>query len=78
VLETNVEEIDASSVFSFYTHYQHLEYLFTSRSVHQAAKARRESYASANPLSLGGGGPRGNLKTPISWLTGKLTGVNAR
>jgi len=58
VLETNVEEIDAS--------------------IHQAAKARRESYASANPLSLGGGGPRGNLKTPISWLTGKLTGVNAR
>jgi AP-3 complex subunit sigma len=55
------------------------KFLFTSFSVRQAAKARKESFASANPLSLGGGGPRGgNLKTPISWLTGKLTGVGVR
>ncbi|KAK7468652.1 Sigma-adaptin 3A [Stygiomarasmius scandens] len=49
-------------------------------SVQLAAKLRRESYASANPLSLGGGlAPRGgNLQTPLGWLTGKLTGVGAR
>jgi len=59
VLETNVEEIDAS--------------------VRQAGRARKESFASANPLSLGGVGPRGgNMKTPIGWLTGKLTGAGAR
>jgi len=62
VLETNVEEIDAS--------------------VRQASKSRKESFASANPLSLGVGGglgPRGgNIKTPLGWLTGKLTGVGAR
>lgn len=62
VLETNVEEIDAS--------------------VRQASRARKESYASANPLSLGVGsglGARGgNIKTPLGWLTGKLTGVGAR
>ncbi|KAG6866852.1 hypothetical protein C0991_008788 [Blastosporella zonata] len=61
VLETNVEEIDAS--------------------VQQASKARKESFTSANPLSLGMGnglGPRGNLKTPLGWLTGKLTGAGAR
>ncbi|TFK23091.1 Adaptor protein complex sigma subunit [Coprinopsis marcescibilis] len=49
--------------------------------VHQATKARKESFASANPLSLGAGGlnPRaGNLKTPLGWLTGKLAGVGAR
>ncbi|KAG6869161.1 hypothetical protein C0993_012260 [Termitomyces sp. T159_Od127] len=49
--------------------------------VQQARKARKESFASANPLSLGMGngiGSRGNLKTPIEWLTGKLTGVGAR
>ncbi|KAF9459425.1 clathrin adaptor complex small chain-domain-containing protein [Collybia nuda] len=62
VLETNVEEIDTS--------------------VQQASKARKESFVSANPLSLGVGGglgPRtGNIKTPLGWLTGKLTGVGAR
>ncbi|TFK41315.1 clathrin adaptor complex small chain-domain-containing protein [Crucibulum laeve] len=50
-------------------------------SVQQASRTRKESYASANPLSLGGSGlgPRGgNLKTPLGWLTGKLTGVGAR
>jgi len=47
--------------------------------VRQASKNRKESYASANPLALGAGGPRGgNLKTPLEWLTGKLTGVGAR
>ncbi|THV06070.1 Adaptor protein complex sigma subunit [Dendrothele bispora CBS 962.96] len=49
-------------------------------SVQLAAKLRRESYASANPLSLSGGlASRGsNLQTPLGWLTGKLTGVGAR
>ncbi|KIK05583.1 hypothetical protein K443DRAFT_675140 [Laccaria amethystina LaAM-08-1] len=61
VLETNVEEIDAS--------------------VQLAAKARKDSFASANPLSLGGGGlaSRGaNMKTPLGWLTEKLTSVGGR
>ncbi|EMD41623.1 hypothetical protein CERSUDRAFT_110194 [Gelatoporia subvermispora B] len=51
------------------------------RAVHDAAKARKDSYASANPLSLGGGGigSRGpGVQTPLGWLTGKLTGVGAR
>lgn len=49
--------------------------------VQEAARARKESFASSNPLSLGGGGlgPRGsNMKTPLGWLTGKLTGVGTR
>ncbi|KAF4623574.1 hypothetical protein D9613_001669 [Agrocybe pediades] len=49
--------------------------------VQEAARARKESYAASNPLSLGGGGlgPRGgNIKTPLGWLTGKLTGAGAR
>ncbi|THH23109.1 hypothetical protein EUX98_g8068 [Antrodiella citrinella] len=50
--------------------------------VTSAAKARKESYASANPLSLGGGGVGGSrstgLQTPLGWLTGKLTGVSTR
>jgi len=50
-------------------------------SVQEAARARKESFASSNPLSLGSGGlgaRGGNLKTPLGWLTGKLTGVGAR
>ncbi|GJE87731.1 adaptor protein complex sigma subunit [Phanerochaete sordida] len=49
--------------------------------VRDAAKARKESFASSNPLSLGSGGvgSRGTgLQTPLGWLTGKLTGVGAR
>ncbi|KAJ2920284.1 hypothetical protein MD484_g79, partial [Candolleomyces efflorescens] len=49
--------------------------------VQQASRARKESFASSNPLSLGGSGLNsrgGNLKTPLGWLTGKLTGVGAR
>ncbi|EEB89511.1 hypothetical protein MPER_12379 [Moniliophthora perniciosa FA553] len=48
--------------------------------VQSMAKLRKESFASANLLSLGGGlAPRnGSLKTPLGWLTGKLTGVGAR
>ena len=45
--------------------------------VQEAARARKASFTSSNPLSLGGGGltPRGgNTKTPLSWITGKLTG----
>jgi len=51
-------------------------------SVQTAAKARKESFASANPLSLGVGGgvgPRGGgIQTPLGWLTGKITGAGAR
>lgn len=49
--------------------------------VQDAAKARKDSYASSNPLSLGAGvvGSRGtSIQTPLGWLTGKLTGVGAR
>lgn len=47
--------------------------------VQQASKIRKDSFASANPLSLGAGGPRGsNIKTPLEWLTGKLSGVGPR
>ncbi|CAL1696365.1 unnamed protein product [Somion occarium] len=49
--------------------------------VQTAAKARKESFASANPLSLGGGGVgsrSSGLQTPLGWLTGRLTGVGAR
>jgi len=51
-------------------------------SVQSAAKARRESLASSNPLALGvsgGLGPRsGGLQAPLDWLTGKITGVGVR
>ena len=50
--------------------------------VQRAARLRKESFASANPLSLGVGGGLGarggNMKTPLGWLTTKLTGVGAR
>ncbi|KAI3622362.1 putative aps3-ap-3 complex sigma3 subunit [Moniliophthora roreri] len=48
--------------------------------VQNMTRLRKESFASANPLSLGGGlAPRnGSLKTPLGWLTGKLAGVGAR
>jgi len=49
-------------------------------SVQLSAKLRKESFASANPLSfgpLGGGSRGGNLKTPLGWLTGKITGGRA-
>ncbi|CDO70250.1 hypothetical protein BN946_scf184942.g50 [Trametes cinnabarina] len=52
------------------------------RAVQEAARARKESYASANPLSLGGGGAVGSrsagLQSPLGWLAGRLTGVGAR
>jgi len=51
--------------------------------VQQAAKARKESYTSANPLALGVGssavGSRGTgMQTPLGWLTTKISGVAAR
>jgi len=53
-----------------------------SLSVRAAAKARRESFTSANPLALGVGGGaasrNGGLQTPLGWLTEKITGVGAR
>ncbi|KAF7306611.1 Clat-adaptor-s domain-containing protein [Mycena indigotica] len=62
VLETNVDEI--------------------GNSVQLASKLRKESFTAANPLSLGtgvgGAGSRGsNLKSPLGWLTGKITGGRA-
>lgn len=87
VLETNVEEIDVSGMFldvfpfslirpnNFIYHYN-----FCS-SVQEAARARKDSFVSSNLLSLGGGGlgsRSGNMKTPLGWLTGKLTGVGSR
>jgi AP-3 complex subunit sigma len=50
--------------------------------VQLSAKLRKESFASANPLSLGigvdGAGARGgNLKSPLGWLTNKITGARA-
>ena len=55
----------------------------TELTVQQAAKARKDSYVSANPLSLGvGGGAMGTrgtgLQTPLGWLTTKLVGSGAR
>lgn len=50
--------------------------------VRSAAKARKESFASANPLALGGPGGVGSrgtsLQTPLGWLTTRLTGVGSR
>ncbi|PCH33369.1 Adaptor protein complex sigma subunit [Wolfiporia cocos MD-104 SS10] len=51
------------------------------RRVQEAAKARKDSFASANPLSLGGGvvGSRNSaIPTTLGWLTEKLAGVGAR
>ncbi|CCM01627.1 uncharacterized protein FIBRA_03688 [Fibroporia radiculosa] len=46
------------------------------RRVQESAKARKESFASANPLSLGGGvvGSRGTGLHTLGWLTERLTG----
>ena len=49
--------------------------------VQEKTRARKASYATANPLSLGGGGPgsRGpTLQTHLGWLTERITGVGAR
>ncbi|PFH49192.1 hypothetical protein AMATHDRAFT_148191, partial [Amanita thiersii Skay4041] len=46
--------------------------------VQAATKARKESFASSNPLSLGVGsglGSRSGAVTPLGWLTGRLAGV---
>lgn len=52
------------------------------RAVQDAAKARKESFASANPLSLTGGGAVGSrgagLQTPLGWLAGRFTAVGGR
>jgi hypothetical protein len=58
-----------------------LRWLIHHNLVQQAASARKQSFAAANPLALGVGGvgPRSAaLQTPLGWLTTKLTGVNAR
>ncbi|THH18091.1 hypothetical protein EW146_g2833 [Bondarzewia mesenterica] len=69
-----------------FIHFRIIAYtLLTNRvlvlTVQQAAQARKQSFASANPLALsvGGVGPRSaGLQTPLGWLTGKLTGGGAR
>ena len=79
MLETSVEEIDAAG--SCLSTHPTVSLDKFHLLVHEAAKARRESYSSANPLSLGGGGVGGRntgLQTPLGWLTTKLTGVAAR
>ena len=84
VLETNVEEIDRAgmvrTILGGWCGHSYYDFTFTP--VQEAAKARKESFASANPLSLGGGGVgargRGTLQAPLDWLTDKLTGVRAR
>ena len=78
MLETNVEEIDHAGMQFFGSLKSYYQICFL---VQDAAKARKESYASSNPLSLGAGGvgSRGTvMQTPLGWLTGKLTGVGAR
>jgi AP-3 complex subunit sigma len=53
-----------------------------ANAVSEASRARKQSFASSNPLALGvgGGGSRGGgIPTPLGWLTGKLMpGVGAR
>lgn len=63
-----------------------------SQVVEEGFKARKASYAAANPLSLSGGvmggssrggnsnvsSPLSSLQTPIGWLTERITGLNAR
>ena len=53
-----------------------------SNAVTEASKARKQSFASANPLAIGVGGVGGRgaaIPTPLGWLTGKLLpGVGAR
>ncbi|CCA66952.1 probable APS3-AP-3 complex subunit, sigma3 subunit [Serendipita indica DSM 11827] len=63
-----------------------------SQMVEEGFKARKASYAAANPLSLSGGvmggssrggnsnvsSPLSSLQTPIGWLTERITGLNAR
>jgi AP-3 complex subunit sigma len=80
VLETNVEEIDQSGWFLPFIKCFGLKQ--SCPAVQNAAKVRKDSFASANPLALGvsgGVGHRsGSLQTPLGWLTGRLTGVGAR
>ena len=79
MLETNLDEIDGSGKF-YRGRERSLKIIFVYL-VHRAAMARKQSFASANPLALGVGGvgPRNTgLQTPLGWLTGKLTGVGAR
>jgi len=52
--------------------------------VREARKARKDSYAAANPLSLGGStagtSQRGGTKMtmPLNWLAGKVTSLGQR
>lgn len=47
------------------------------RAVQSMAKARKDSFASANPLSLGVGSIGSRGKTPLDWI-GRLTGTGVR
>ncbi|KIL70986.1 hypothetical protein M378DRAFT_503741 [Amanita muscaria Koide BX008] len=79
VLETNVEEISVSGTSLHVSLGSYIIYLYT---VKNATKARKESFTSSNPLSLGVGSSLGARSvgsvTPLGWLTGKIAGVGAR
>ncbi|KAF8321662.1 putative APS3-AP-3 complex subunit [Clavulina sp. PMI_390] len=55
-----------------------------SSAVLEARKARRESYAAANPLSIGGSTAGTSqratnaMSTPLGWIAGKMTGLGSR
>ena len=81
VLETNIDEIESSGLRTCSS--GGIIYRNNFFTAQQAARARKDSYASSNPLSLGGGpgaiGSRGSgLPTPLGWLTTKLTGTGVR
>ena len=53
--------------------------------IEENSRARKASFAAANPLSLSGGvigvnarGANAGLGSPLGWLTGRLTGVGSR
>jgi len=53
--------------------------------IEENSRARKASYAAANPLSLAGGviggnsrGANAGLGSPLGWLTERLTGVGGR
>lgn len=81
VLETNGEEISNAGSFK-HALIRSCCMLSSSPTVAEASKARKQSFASANPLAIGVGGVGGRgaaIPTPLGWLTGKLLpGVGTR
>jgi len=78
VLETNVDEIDDCSTST--SPFNSKLGINLSFVVQRASTARKDSFASANPLYLGNslGSRNSNLKSPLGWLTERITGVGAR